>query len=127
MLHIVGNHHCMQFKGKHMIQTQVNGDLGLIYAHGTQIWAGIFFSKLWLCQSLDIMVRYHYVKYQKKLKAQSWENCDRWTDARTDGQTDWQMNKSEFIRSCQTDIKCPTCKWKNFCLVKWALFEQHLI
>ena len=25
-----------------------------------------FFSKIWLCQSLDIMVSYQYVQYQKK-------------------------------------------------------------
>ena len=34
----------------------------------------IFFSKIWLCQSLDIMVRYHHVQYQKKLMIQSGEN-----------------------------------------------------
>ena len=26
-----------------------------------------FFSKIWICQSLDIMVSYHHVQYQKKL------------------------------------------------------------
>ena len=30
-----------------------------------------FFSKLSLCQSLDIMVSYHHVQYQKKLMIQS--------------------------------------------------------
>ena len=41
-----------------------------------------FFSKIWLRQSLDIMVSYHHVQYQKKLMIQSWENLV------TDGQTD---------------------------------------
>ena len=41
------------------------------------------FKKIWLCQSLDIMVNYHHVQYQKKkLLIQSWENLemDRWTN-----------------------------------------------
>ena len=39
----------------------------------TQIRAAnfFFFSKIWLRQSLDIMVRYQHVKYQKKLMIQS--------------------------------------------------------
>ena len=31
----------------------------------------LFFSKIWLCQSLDIMVSYYHVQYQKKLMIQS--------------------------------------------------------
>ena len=30
-----------------------------------------FFPKIWLCQSLDIIVSYHYVQNQKKLMVQS--------------------------------------------------------
>ena len=41
-----------------------------------------FFSKIWLRQSLDIMVSYH-VQYQEKLMIQSWENLV--TDRQTDG------------------------------------------
>ena len=33
-----------------------------------------FFSKIWLCQSLDVMVNYNQVQYQKKLMIKSWEN-----------------------------------------------------
>ena len=33
-----------------------------------------FFSKIWLRQSLDIMVSYHHVQYHKKLMIQSWKN-----------------------------------------------------
>ena len=42
--------------------------LGLILAHLVQLRAAIFFfSKIWLRQSLDIMVCYYHVPYQKKL------------------------------------------------------------
>ena len=48
---------------------------GLMLAHLPEIRATkFFFSKIWLCQSLDIMVIYHHVQYQKKLLIQSWEN-----------------------------------------------------
>ena len=30
-----------------------------------------FFSKIWLCQSLDVMVNYSQVQYQKKLMIKS--------------------------------------------------------
>ena len=51
--------------------------LGLILAHLPQIWAAFFFfsQKIWLHQSLDVMVSYHHVQYQKKR-----------SDGRTDGQ-----------------------------------------
>ena len=66
-----------------------------------QIWAAnfFFFSKIWLRQSLDIMVSYHHVQYQKKLMIQSRENLvtdgrtDRWTDRQTDGPMDGQMDQ----------------------------------
>ena len=45
----------------------------------------IFFSKIYLCQSLNIMVSYHHMQYQKKLIVQSWANLV--TDGRTDRQT----------------------------------------
>ena len=60
--------------------------LGPIMAHMAQIRAAkTFFSKIWLHQSLDIMVSYHHVQYQKELMMQSWENFV--TDGRTDRQT----------------------------------------
>ena len=72
-----------------MIQTQENGekphfgpDLGLLVPNsGRQ-----FFSKFWLRQSLDIIVNYHHVQYQKKLMIQSSGNLV------TDGQTNRQTN-----------------------------------
>ena len=64
----------MQFQGKHMTQTQGNDekphyghDLGPL---GPNSVTKIFFSNIWLRWSLDIMVSYHYVQYQKKLITQ---------------------------------------------------------
>ena len=51
---------------------------------GPKFGQPIFFSKIWLCQSLDIMVSYHHVKHPKKLMIQSWKNL--LTNGRTDGQ-----------------------------------------
>ena len=34
----------------------------------------IFFSKIWLRQSLDIMVNDNHLQHQKKLMIQSWQN-----------------------------------------------------
>ena len=75
---------------------------GPILAHMAQILAAkVSFSKIWLRQSLDIMVSYHHVQYQKKLMIQSWENL------LTDGQTD----QSDFIGRCLTNVKRPINKW----------------
>ena len=62
----------------------------------------IFFSKIWVRQSLDIMVSYHHVQYQKKLKIQSWEILA------IDWQTDGQTEESDFIGRCSTNIERPT-------------------
>ena len=58
-----------------MIQTQENGekphfglDLGPL---GPNSGGESFISKIWLHQSLDIMVSYHHVQYQEKLMIQS--------------------------------------------------------
>ena len=61
---------------------QKNFILHPILAYFTQIWTTNFFSsKIWLHQSLDIMVKFHHVQCQKKLMLESWEN---WvTDRRT--------------------------------------------
>ena len=58
-----------------------------------------FFSKMWLRQSLDIMISYHHVQHQKKLKIQTLV-----TDERTNRQTD----ESDFIGCCPTNAECPT-------------------
>ena len=64
--------------------------LGPILTHLAQSRAvnfSFFSSKIWLRQSLDIMISYHHhVQYQKKLMIQSWENLE--TDWRTDRRTD---------------------------------------
>ena len=72
----------MQFHGKLIYQTWTNAKnlvSGLILARLAQIQVAnffffFFFSKMWLRQSLDIMVSYYHVQYQKKLMIQSWQN-----------------------------------------------------
>ena len=61
-----------------------------------------FFSKTWLYRSLDIMISYHRVQYQKKLIVQSWE------DLVTDGQADRQTDENDFIGRCPTNVDYPT-------------------
>ena len=76
----------MQFQGKRMIQGQENGkkphfgsDLGLLAPNSV---CQFLFSKIWLCQSLDIMVSYHHVQYQKKTNDPT---LRKFSDGRTDG------------------------------------------
>ena len=64
---------------------------GTILAHIALIRTAIFFSKIWLRQSLDNMVIYRHVQYQEKLIIQSWENLV------TDGRTDRQTDETDFI------------------------------
>ena len=56
------------------------------------------FSKIWLRQSLDIMVIYHNVQYQKKLMIQSFTT-------ESDRRTDEQADKSDFIGRCLTNVE----------------------
>ena len=62
MLDINASYHWMQLQEKLRDQTWENGKkklvLGLIFAYLAQIWTAkfFFFSKIWLCQSLDVMV-----------------------------------------------------------------------
>ena len=56
----------------------------------------IFFSKIWLGHSLDILVSYHHAQYQKKTKDPILrKHIDKWTDRRTDGHTDGQTQWQE--------------------------------
>ena len=75
MLGIAVGYHYMQFQGKLLNQTLENGkkpsfvpDFGPSDPHSV---FQFFSSKLWLRQSLDVMVSYHHVQYQKKLMIQS--------------------------------------------------------
>ena len=73
--------------------------LGIILVYLAQIF--FFFSKTWLRLSLNIMVTYHHVQYQKNLMIQSWENLER------DGRTDRQMDQSDFTGRCPTNVEHP--------------------
>ena len=59
----------------------------------------ISFSWIWLRQSLNTMVSYHHVQYQKKLLIQSWEKLV------TDGQM--ETEESDFIERCLTNVERP--------------------
>ena len=92
MLDIIANYHCMKFQEKHMIQNQANGEK-LHYRNrnsGCQFF--FFFSEIWLRQSIDIMVRYQRVKYQKKTNNTI---LRKFNNGQTDGQTDRQIDKQQ--------------------------------
>ena len=88
----------MKIQEKLMNQTWENGKKPIfgpdLSPFGTNSGCQFFFSKIWLRQSLDIMVSYHHVLYQKKLMVKSWENLV------TDGETKEQMDESDFIGRC---------------------------
>ena len=87
MLDIVLSFNLVQYQGKLMNHTWKNDKkpiLDPILAHLAQIRATkfFFFQKSRLRQTLDIIVTYHHVQYQKKL---DWENLA--TERQTDRQT----------------------------------------
>ena len=69
------DYHCIEFQGKRMIQAPDPNS-------GRQM----IFSKIWLHQSLDIMVSYHHIQYQKKTNDPILKKLV--TNVRTEGQTD---------------------------------------
>ena len=79
-----------------MTQTQEKGKNSLwpdLSRLGSNSGSQFCFSKIWLRQSLDIMVSYHNVKYRKKtndpiLKKINDVGKDGRTDEHADGQTD---------------------------------------
>ena len=77
-----------------------NKSLGQILTPLAQIRVTkISFSWIWLRQSLNTMVSYHHVQYQKKLLIQSWEKLV------TDGQM--ETEESDFIERCLTNVERP--------------------
>ena len=95
-----------------MIQTHENDEkpnFGTNLGTLAQIQVAFFSPKIWLCQLPDIVVSYHHVQYQKKLKIQSWESLV--ADGRTDGRTD---SDSDFIGRCPTNVERPIPKfWRK--------------
>ena len=71
----------------------------------SKFWPSIFFSKIWLFESLDILVSYHHEQYQEKLMIHYWENLV--TDGRTDRQRDRQTEESDFTGRCPTNVERP--------------------
>ena len=61
-----------------------------------------FFSKIWVCQSLDFMISYHHVQYQKKTK-------DLILRKLNDGQKDGKSDGREwFHRTLSTNVERTT-------------------
>ena len=93
LLDIVASYHCMQFQGKLIIKLKKMAKsliLGLIQVPWAQIQAANIFSKIWLCQPIDIMVSYRYVQYQKKINDPI---LRKFSDRLTDGQMDEQIDE----------------------------------
>ena len=74
MLDIVASYHCMHFQGKLMMQTLENSEKPHFWPDLGPLGPIFFFSKIWLRESLDIIVSYSHVGYQKILMIQSREN-----------------------------------------------------
>ena len=69
MLEVVASYHCMQFHRKLMNRTWESGKKPSFRSDfGPNSGHQYLFKKIWLCQSLDIMVSYHRVQYQNKNK-----------------------------------------------------------
>ena len=88
-----------------------------------ETWAADFFffpSKIWLRQSLDIMVNYHHVQYQKKTNAKI-------SDGRTDRETDRQTDKSDFIERCPNNVERPIKYKQHFKFFELFLLNQKCI
>ena len=106
MIGTVTSHHCMQFQVKCMIQTQqkdkkkthFGSNLGPLGPNSSRQFV---FSKIWLCSSLNIMISYHHVQYQKNLMIQSWVNLV------TDGRTGSNMDESDFTGRRSSDVERP--------------------
>ena len=78
----------------------------LILAHLAQIQAANFFSsKIWLCQSLDTMVSYHHVQYQKNIRNINITIVEK--TKLSDGRADGQTKESDFIGRCPTHVERP--------------------
>ena len=129
MSHIVASYYCMQFQRKLIHQTWENDkkpSFGPNFGpFGTNSGLQNIFSKIWLRQSLDIMVSYHHVQCHKNLMIQPWENLvmdrqpdgqtnkwiggqtngwmDRQTDRRTDKRIDQQTNRWEWFQRTLAD------------------------
>ena len=101
-----------------MIQTQENGekpyfgpDLGLLGQNSGRHF--FFLSKIWLRQSLYIIVSYYHVQYQKKPMTQPWENFV----------TDRQTDESDFMGRRPINVGRPKRRLKNHIQTNHSLHE----
>ena len=123
MLDIVAGYHCMQFQGKHMIQTKENGKKPHFRPNsgslGPNSACQIFFFK-----NLALSVTRYYgqlssctisEKTNDSIVRQVYGQTDGWMDGQTDGwmgrrtdrRTDRQTDESDFIAHCWTNVERP--------------------
>ena len=81
----------------------------------------LFVLKIWYLQSLDIIISYHHVQYQKKqtnnviLRKLSDGQTDERADGLMDRKTDRQTNESDFIGRCPTNAGRPIYTLRKMC------------
>ena len=100
MLVIVASYHRLQFQRKLMIQTQENGEKPYFGPVGSKFVPLIFFKNL-----ASSVTRYHgQLSYNDPM-------LRKFSDGRAHGQMDRprdrQMDKSDFIGRCTTNVECP--------------------
>ena len=109
-------------------KNHVGHDLGQLGGHEN------FYSKMWLRQSLDIMVSYHYVQYQKKTNdpilrklsdGQTYEQTDGRTDGRKNIRMDRQTGSRTRVISLDTDRLTSSVQQHFFAW--WEIFSQKEI
>ena len=113
MLENFASYHCMQFQGKLMNKTWENGKKPSFKPNFGPF--GPYSGRQFFFQNLTLSVtRYynyhHYVRYQKSLIIQSWENL---SVGQTHGQTDRRKDESDFIRRCPTNAERPKVYTEN--------------
>ena len=129
MLEIVERYHWMQFQGKLMNQTWKNGSKEQFRTWFWPICAKFgppkFFSKIWLCYSVDILNSYHHVQYQKKLVIKSWQDLvtDGWTDWRTDRPMDRQTIRQLRVISLDL-VRLTSSVQYQILIIKLTIFKK---
>ena len=105
MLDVVASYHRIQYEEKRMIQTKTNGGKHHFGPLGPNSGHQTFFLKIWLHQSLDIMVNYHVQTTSEKTNDPILRKLSNGRPGRrTDGQTD----ENNLIGRCLTNVERPT-------------------
>ena len=109
MLDIVTSYHCMQFQGKLMINFWP--DLGPLGPN-------------FLKNLASLVTRYHGQLSSCTISKKTNNPVMRkLSNRRTDGRTDWQTDKSDFIGRCPTNVESPI-KTQN---IQYVIFYRFII